>query len=144
MREVHRSALVSVSSSDMYTLVNDVAAYPEFIHWCRSATIHAESDMLMEASLELSSGGLSRTFTTRNELVPHKSIEIGLLDGPCTHLEGRWLFDEIDSSASHVELEMRFEFSNPVKSLLFGRMFEDMANSLVDSFAKRAHQLHER
>ena len=128
----------------MYLLVNDVAAYPEFIHWCRSATVHVETDHLMEASLELSSGGFSRTFTTRNKLVPHKSIEIGLLDGPFSHLEGRWLFDEIDDSASHVELEMHFEFSNPVKSLLFSRMFEDMANSLVDSFAKRAHQFHER
>ena len=128
----------------MYSLVNDVAAYPEFIHWSRTATVHVETDRLMEASLELSSGGLSKTFTTRNELVPSRSIEIGLLDGPFSHLEGRWLFDEIDDSASHVELEMHFEFSNPVKSLLFSRMFEDMANSLVDSFAKRAHQLLER
>jgi ribosome-associated toxin RatA of RatAB toxin-antitoxin module len=128
----------------MYSLVNDVAAYPEFIHWCRSATVHVETDRLMEASLELASGGLSKTFTTRNELMPHKSIEIGLLDGPFSHLEGRWLFEEIDDSASHVELEMYFEFSNPVKSLLFSRMFEDMANSLVDSFAKRAHRLRER
>jgi ribosome-associated toxin RatA of RatAB toxin-antitoxin module len=144
MREVRRSALVSVSSSNMYDLVNDVAAYPDFIHWCRTATVHKETDRLMEASLELSSGGLSKTFTTRNELVPNRSIEIGLLDGPFRHLEGRWLFEEIDSSASHVELEMRFEFSNPVKSLLFSRMFEDMANSLVDSFARRAHQIYER
>lgn len=128
----------------MYSLVNDVAAYPDFIHWCRSATVHTETEQLMEASLELSSGGLSRTFTTRNELVPGRSIEIGLLDGPFRHLEGRWLFDEIDGSASHVELEMRFEFSNLVKSLFFSRMFEDMANSLVDSFAKRAHQIYER
>ncbi|MGI9264915.1 MAG: type II toxin-antitoxin system RatA family toxin, partial [Gammaproteobacteria bacterium] len=130
--------------ADMYALVNDVAAYPDFIHWCRAATVHKETDCLMEASLELSSGGLSKTFTTRNDLVPNRSIDIGLLDGPFRHLEGRWSFGEIDSSASHVELEMRFEFSNPVKSLLFSRMFEDMANSLVDSFARRAHQIYER
>ena len=144
MRELRRSALVDVSAQTMYALVNDVATYPEFIQWCRSTTIHVETDQLMEASLELSSGAFRRSFTTRNQLVPYESIEIGLLDGPFNHLEGRWLFEAVDELACQVELEMRFEFDNPVKGLLFGRMFEDMANSLVDLFARRAGHINER
>lgn len=128
----------------MYTLVNDVGAYPDFLYWCRSATVHLETEDMMEASLELSSKGMSKVFTTRNRLQPHRSIEIGLVDGPFRHLEGRWLFEVVDEEASFVELEMRFEFDNPIKGLFFGTMFEDIANSLVDSFVRQARSVYGR
>jgi ribosome-associated toxin RatA of RatAB toxin-antitoxin module len=37
---------------------------------------------------------------------------------------------------------MRFEFGNPVVSLLFGKAFEQSCNSLIDAFIVRARQLH--
>jgi len=126
----------------MYALVNDVRAYPDFLPWCRSAVVHSETDRFMEASLELSKGKTSRVFTTRNRLTAGERIQIGLVDGPFRHLEGHWHFDKIDESASEVRLEMRFEFDSFMGGMLFGPVFEDIAGSLVDAFAKRASDVY--
>ena len=126
----------------MYRLVNDVGAYPQFLPWCRSATVHIETEVLMEATLELSSRGMSKAFTTRNRLVLNERIEIGLLEGPFSVLEGAWTFRDLDEQASEVELGLRFAFRNPVNGLLFGPMFEDIATSLVDAFSRRARSVY--
>ena len=126
----------------MYQLVNDVAAYPEFLPWCRAATVHLETAALMEATLELSSRGMSKAFTTRNRLTVNERIEIGLVDGPFSVLEGAWTFAALDETASEVALQLRFAFRNPVNAMLFGRMFEDIATSLVDAFSARARAVY--
>jgi ribosome-associated toxin RatA of RatAB toxin-antitoxin module len=142
MRRVRRSLLVPHAAPAMYRLVNDVAAYPEFLPWCRAATVHAAREDLMEATLEVSSKGLSRSFTTRNRLTPDERIEIGLVDGPFRVLDGAWTFVEVDEEASEVALSLRFEFRNPVNGLLFGPVFEDIATSLVDAFSRRARSVY--
>ena len=126
----------------MFALVNDVAAYPEFLPWCRSAVVHVERDDFMEASLELVKGSMSKVFKTRNQLVPDRSIEMGLVSGPFRHLQGVWGFDALAEEGSEVSLDLEFEFENPLTGLLFGPMFEDIAVSLVESFTGRARQLY--
>jgi ribosome-associated toxin RatA of RatAB toxin-antitoxin module len=144
MRNVRRSALVPFKAHAMYALVNDVASYPRFLPWCRSATVHVETESLMEASLELVKGNMAKVFTTRNRLSPGQRIEIGLLDGPFRHLDGIWRFEAIDADSSEVALEMSFEFDSLVGGLLFGPMFEDIATSLVGVFSQRAHDVYGR
>ncbi|MGD8977780.1 MAG: type II toxin-antitoxin system RatA family toxin [Gammaproteobacteria bacterium] len=144
MRELQRSALVPHAAVDMYGLVNDVRAYPEFLPWCRSAVVHSETERFMEASLELYKGKMSRVFTTRNQMVAGERIEIGLVDGPFRHLEGHWFFESIDEAASEVRLEMRFEFDSLMGGVLFGPVFEDVARSLVDAFVERARDVYGR
>lgn len=126
----------------MYLLVNDVASYPGFLPWCRSAVVHDEGEEFMEASLELVKGSWSGTFTTLNEMVPGHSIKIGLAEGPFRHLEGLWTFDGLDSASSEVSLRMDFEFKNALTGLIAGPVFEDIANSLVDSFVHRARKIY--
>ena len=38
MPVINRSALVPYSAAEMYALVDDIQAYPQFLPWCRSAT----------------------------------------------------------------------------------------------------------
>jgi ribosome-associated toxin RatA of RatAB toxin-antitoxin module len=142
VRRIRRSVLVPHGAGAMYRLVNDVGAYPEFLPWCRAATVHVETDALMEATLELSSKGLNKAFTTRNVLTPNQKIEIGLVDGPFSVLAGGWTFDPLDEHATEVSLALSFAFRNPVNGLLFGPMFEDIATSLVDAFSRRARSVY--
>lgn len=142
MRRVRRSAIVPYPANSMYILVNDVAAYPKFLPWCRSAEVHDESDEHMEASLELVKGSWSGMFTTVNRMVPGKSIRIGLAEGPFRHLDGLWTFDSLGNGSSEVSLKMDFEFKSAITGLIAGPVFEDIANSLVDSFVHRARKIY--
>lgn len=127
------------SPEEMYNLVNDVAAYPDFLPWCKSAHIISESDDMIEASVEIAKGSLNKSFSTRNLLQKNKIIEMKLLEGPFKHLEGFWRFIPLkDPSACKVTLDLEFEFESKLIGLAAGPVFSKIANTLVDSFSKRA------
>ena len=144
MRKVQRSALVRHSASEMFSLVDDVQSYPQFLPWCASATVHSRLENVLEATLELRRGDLSKTFRTRNTSSGQELIEMQLVDGPFSYLEGRWTFKQLGESGSKVALDLEFEFSNSAVDMLFGPFFEEICNSLVDAFTQRADSVFER
>ena len=126
----------------MYSLVDDVAAYPSFLPWCASAVVHSCDAEHVEASLELQRGSVSKTFTTRNLLQPGKAIGITLIGGPFRHLSGGWVFEQLGDDGSKVSLQLDFEFESRITDMLFGRYFEDTCNSLIDAFTRRASEIY--
>lgn len=138
MRKVQRSALVAHSAVEMFSLVDDIEAYPQFLPWCHSAVIHSREGNVVDATLELRRAELSKTFRTRNTSTEQEIIDMQLVDGPFSHLEGRWTFKQLGESGSKVSLDLNFEFSNSMVDMLFGPFFEEICNSLVDAFTQRA------
>jgi len=126
----------------MYSLVENVVAYPEFLPWCTGATLLSSNAEIIEASLEMQRGGVKKSFTTRNSLQPGLAMGIELVDGPFRHLAGAWKFEQLGEDGSKVSLQMQFDFENRVTDALFGRYFEDTCNSLIDSFTKRAKKIY--
>ena len=143
MTTISRNSLVVYTPEQMYGLVNDVAAYPSFLPWCRDSKIISDNGDVICASLDLAKGGIHHVFSTRNKLTPGKAIDIELIDGPFQHLEGHWQFTMIgDNQGCRVQLDMDFEFSNQLISLALGPIFTQISGSLVDAFCKRAHDIH--
>ena len=141
MRKVRRSALVQHSASDMFSLVDDVESYPQFLPWCKSAVVHQREPHEIEATLVLQRAELSKQFRTRNVATGKETIDMSLVDGPFRHLAGRWTFTQLGDSGSKVELNLDFEFSSSMIDLLFGPFFEEVCNSLVDAFTRRADDI---
>ena len=71
-------------------------------------------------------------------------IEIRLVEGPFRHLEGFWRFDALGEDACKVSLDLEFEFSNRLLAMAFGKVFTQVAGTLVDSFVKRANERYGR
>jgi len=142
VRKVSRSALIPYSADQMYALVEDFLAYPEFLPWCTGATLHFRDGDTIEASLQLQRSGVKKSFRTRNTLQPGVAMGIALVGGPFRHLAGGWLFEQLGDDGSKVSLQLDFEFENRVTDTLFGRYFETTCNSLIDSFTQRAHKIY--
>ena len=138
MRKVRRTALVPYSAKEMFQLVDDVEAYPEFLPWCNDAAVQSRDEETVVATLELHKGGVSKHFTTRNSLKPFDAIDMALVDGPFRHLDGGWRFRDITDDGCEVSLELEFEFDSRIVDLMFGRYFEDILSALVDAFTRRA------
>jgi len=139
MSRIQRSALVHYSPREMYDLVNDVESYPDFLPWCRSTTLISSSDTEMEASIDMAMGVLNRTFTTHNTMRPGERIELSLVDGPFSKLQGYWQFDKLKvDNACKVSLDLEFEFDSAMMSVAAKPVFTQIANSLVDAFVRRA------
>ena len=144
MPDIKRSALMPYPAAFMYSVVNDVEAYPEFLPWCGGAKIHARDAEFMDASIRIQRAGFERWFRTRNRMTEGESIEISLVDGPFENLEGRWRFVPLGEEACRVELELHFRMKAGIGSAIMATAFTRIADTMVDSFCERARQLEQR
>lgn len=142
MPTIERSALVPYSNAQMYALVNDIDDYPKFVPGCRQATVLEETDEVKVARLDIQKAGISKSFTTKNTLVPYDRIEMELVDGPFQYLRGGWSFHALDQNACKIVLKLEFEFANKILSLAFGKVFNELQIRMVDAFVQRAQQVY--
>ena len=138
MAGIRRNALLPYSAAQMYALVDDIRAYPEFLPWCTAAEVLGEDADEIRAAVELSKGAVRKRFSTINYRQPGKMIEMRLLEGPFKHLSGFWRFEALSESACKVSIDMEFEFSNKLVAVAFGPIFQHVVGSLMDAFMKRA------
>lgn len=141
MTIIHRSAIVPHTPEEMYLLVNAIEEYPTFIPWCHGTEVHSRDDDEIHATLHFEGGGMRKSFTTCNRLQKNKMIEMRLVNGPFKHLEGFWRFEQ-QSNGCHVQLDMEFELASKLMALAFGPVFNQVANTLVDAFSKRAVEVY--
>ncbi|MGS2723680.1 type II toxin-antitoxin system RatA family toxin [Porticoccus sp. GXU_MW_L64] len=139
---IERSALVMHPAEKMFDLVNDVAAYPQFMDGCVGATIVASDDREMVAQLVLRKAGVEQRFTTRNQLQRPKRIALALEEGPFTALNGVWQFEALNDEACKVSLKLTFAFKNTALAFAAGKLFSQVANNLVASLCKRADEIY--
>ena len=90
MTNVKKSRTVPYSCEQMYNLVNDVERYAEFLPYFAESVVHHRDEDEVQATLSVTAVGIQKSFTTRNRLQANKMIEIRLVDGPFSRLEGFW------------------------------------------------------
>ncbi len=142
MTAIHRSALVPYSAQEMFTLVADIPSYPKFLPWCGGARVLSQEADAVVAAIDIAYHGVHKSFTTRNLLQHNKMMEIRLLDGPFSHLQGFWGFAALGERASKVTLDLEFEVANRLIGTVLTPVFSSLANQLVDSFHARARSLY--
>ncbi len=134
---IHHELIVPYSAAQMYALVNNVSDYVQFLPYCKSSQVLSQTADEIRATLILAGGGFQKSFSTCNRLQPDKMIEIKLLEGPFRQLEGFWRFETL-AQGSKVSLDLEFEIAGKLLALAFGPVFNQVANTLVDAFCKRA------
>ncbi len=142
MTAVSKSALVPYTAAEMFALVDDIDVYADFLPWCRSATVHERRNDEVRATIEVAKGAVQKSFTTVNRLQRDKMIEMRLVEGPFRHLQGYWRFEALGDQACKVMLDLDFEFSNKLMGMVFGSVFHQIANTMVDVFCKRAVDIY--
>jgi ribosome-associated toxin RatA of RatAB toxin-antitoxin module len=140
MSFVGRSALVNHSAQQMFELVSGIESYPRFLPWCDRAQVSERGPGRTVATLRINFRGLKEEFTTENRDRPNERIDMKLVSGPFRSLEGSWRFTPLSDKACKVELDLRYEIANTLLAKLVGSVFDEIANSLVDAFARRADQ----
>lgn len=140
---ISRNALVPYSVEEMYELVEDIESYPEFLPWCRSTEVLSKTEDEVKASIEIAKSALNKSFTTINRMQKNKMIEMRLLKGPFKHLQGYWRFDALkNAQACKISLDLDFEFESKILAMAVGSIFNQIANSMVDAFCKRAIEVY--
>jgi ribosome-associated toxin RatA of RatAB toxin-antitoxin module len=142
MALVEKSVLIEYSAAQMYALVEDVAAYPEFLPWCGGTEILKREGEITRAAITIDFRGIKQRFSTENRAQPPQLIEMSLVDGPFRQLDGSWRFKALGDNACKIEFRLHYEFSSKLLEKIFGPVFHFIASTFVDAFAKRAQQLY--
>lgn len=142
MANVNKTAIVPHSAAQMYALVNDINAYPEFLPNCSASEILSANDDEIKASLTLEWNGVKKSFSTCNRLQKDKMIEVRLEEGPFKHLEGFWRFDALSEDACKIIFDLEFEIAGALLSAVFGPVFQQIMVKLVDAFVERAKVIY--
>jgi ribosome-associated toxin RatA of RatAB toxin-antitoxin module len=142
MQRVKKSVLVPHTAAQMFSLVDRIDQYPQFLPWCGGAQILEDRPDGKRARINIDYHGVKAHFTTDNLETLNESIVVMLVDGPFKHLHGEWRFRALGEDACKIEFELAYEFSTHLLEKLVGRVFSNIANTFIDAFVKRADKLH--
>lgn len=143
MSHIRRNALMPYTPAQMYSVVNDVAAYPTFLPWCRASEVLLETETEMLARIELGKGPVHKNFTTRNQLKAPGAISIRLEEGPFEMISGEWTFSPLGDAGCRVDMDLTFELKGGLGEKALGVVLSQIANNLVDAFCDRADELYD-
>ncbi|MEE9448202.1 MAG: type II toxin-antitoxin system RatA family toxin [Arenicellales bacterium] len=142
MYTINRSALIPYSDQMMFDLINDIEDYQNFLPWCGGSEVLEDTENTRTGSVEIAFKGINKTFTTCNTLSPPSEIALKMIDGPFSKLQGKWTFKALDENACKISLELEFDFANRIVGAVIGPVFKIIADSMLDSFCKRADSLY--
>lgn len=142
MAEVNRSVLVGHTAEQMYDLVDAVEDYPAFLPWCGGAVVIHRDEQITRATITISYRGIRQKFTTENTKTRPAEMVIRLVEGPFRSLDGSWRFTGLAGRGCKVELSLRYQFSNRILEKMIGPVFSQIADTLVDAFARRAERIY--
>ena len=142
MAVVHKTVFLGYSAEQMFDLVANVADYPKVLPWCGAGKVLEQSDTRLVASVGINFHGVKQSFTTANTNTRPTQMAMKLVDGPFKVMDGLWTFKALRDDACKVEFDLRYEFSSVILEQLIGPVFSMIANSMVDSFCKRAETVY--
>jgi len=147
MKHVKKSVLLWYSPQEMYALVTAIDDYPRFLPWCNKAEVLQQHADGITARLGLAYMGVRHAFTTRNVQVPDTSVEVSLVDGPFSVLDGTWLFLPLgrpgsEQQACKIDFKLRYSFDSLALDALLSPVFDKVANTFVESFVRRAEDVY--
>ena len=136
--EIRRSALIGHSAPGTFDLIEAAEHYPAFLPWCAGAVILARDSAMVSARISIAYRGLAFDLTTRNPKRRPEWMAIHLEKGPFRRFEGEWHVASLSEDACKIELALRYEFDSALVGRLARGVFDGIADTLVDAFARRA------
>ena len=138
--------ILPYSPEQMYDLVADVEAYPQFLPWCAAARIRSRTPQgaaeVMEADLVISFKVFRERFGSRVTLFPEDlRIDTEYLDGPFKYMKSNWAFAPAEGGCE-VSFFVDIEFRNAVLQKLIGVVFNEAMQRIVRAFERRAAELY--
>ena len=140
---------VKHSATQMFDLVSDIEAYPQFLPLCKSLRVLRRSiegeTQISVAEMQVGYKAIRETFKTRvacDRATKHILVEY--IDGPFRYLKNSWAFRDAGPDASNVDFHIEYEFKSRMLGLVMGSMFDQAFRRFADAFEKRADAIYGR
>lgn len=138
---------VGHSAEEMFDLVADVEAYPQFVPHCTGMIVTERTredgrDVLV-AKMTVSYGPIRETVTNRIVLDrANLTISVRATQGPFRRLENEWSFEPDGDRASIVHFAIAYEFRSLALRLVTGTIAEGVFGNYSKAFEDRADAIY--
>jgi coenzyme Q-binding protein COQ10 len=145
--EHHVTRILPYTPDQLFALVGDVGAYPEFIPWITWMRVGevrplGEGISTLDAEAGVGFSFLRERFETRvRRDALARTITVGLLSGPFRKLDNRWAFRP-HPVGCEVVFDIEFQFKARMLDMLLKANFGYAVDKLIACFEDRARALY--
>ncbi|MBV1706164.1 MAG: type II toxin-antitoxin system RatA family toxin [Hyphomicrobiales bacterium] len=138
---------------DMFALVANVEAYPQFVPLCQNLRVKTRRTLedgrdIVIADMTVGYKAIRETFTSRVTLDRvRREILVEYVDGPFSAMQNRWTFVDAgapDRPATDVGFFITYEFKSRTLAMLMGSMFDTAFRKFASAFEARADVIYGR
>lgn len=134
---------------DLFDLVSDVRAYPDFIRLISAMRVTREridedGEGELDADARVRYRFVRERFSTRVHLNrSERLIDVDYLAGPFHDLANQWRFHELEDGSTLVDFWIRYSFKNPVLQVLVDTNRGRASRYLIGAFDEEAQRRYE-
>lgn len=137
---------VGHTAEQMFALVADVEAYPQFLPMCEALTVRSRKERdgvtVLVADMSVGYKAIRETFTSQVVLKPDELvIDVKYLDGPFKYLNNRWAFVAAPGG-SDVRFDIDYEFKSRILGAMMGAVFDRAFRMFASAFEARADRIY--
>ena len=137
---------VAHTQGEMFALVADIEAYPQFLPLCESLAVRSRQERdgrtILVADMSIGYKAIRETFTTQVLLNPAEhAIDVKYIDGPFKYLSNIWRFDPAEKGCE-VHFFIDYEFKSRILGAVMGTMFDRAFRMFSEAFEKRADVIY--
>ncbi|MBC8270262.1 MAG: type II toxin-antitoxin system RatA family toxin [Rhodospirillaceae bacterium] len=126
----------------MFDMVADVAAYPDFLPWCIATRVRSQDETHLLADMVIGFKMFREQFTSRVTLERPGVIHVEYERGPFKYLKNQWNFESDADGNCLVDFNVEFEFRSQLLEMAIGKVFTEAVLMMVAAFEKRARFLY--
>ncbi|GER01447.1 ubiquinone-binding protein [Iodidimonas gelatinilytica] len=130
------------SPEQMFNLVANVEAYPEFLPWLVSARVYDRRENSFQADLIVGFKVFKERFTSRVTLDNPRHVRVDYIKGPLRYLHNDWTFHDVEDGGCAIDFCVDFEFKSHLFERLAGAVFTEAVSRMVRAFEQRADKIY--
>lgn len=143
MPSIRETRKLPFSAEQMFDLVADVGAYPQFLPWIVATRVRGENAHSLTADMLVGFKALREKFTSRVEKDRDAgAIRVHYVDGPLRDLDNRWTFADLSEGGCEITFAVDFSFKNMMFEALAGQYIDRAFRKMVEAFEARAEALY--
>jgi coenzyme Q-binding protein COQ10 len=143
MPKHQESRILPYSAAQMFDLVADIGAYPQFLPWCKRARLVEQTPERVLADLYIGYKLFHEKFTSEVALDRPRAITVHYKSGPLSRLSNEWRFAPKGRKSCEVSFAVDFDFHSPLLRAAMNVFFDKALSKMVTAFETRASQLYD-
>ena len=143
MHKYSNSIVLPFNAKQLYNIIIDVEAYPDFLPWCLSSRIVKKYDENnFDAELTVGYKAIDEKYISRIQAEHEKKVISKAISGPFKSLDSSWHFKNINKKQCKVDFMIEYQFKSFFLDKVMGSLFKKATIKMLDAFELRAKNLH--